>query len=280
MQNTVENYESITHLLKVLKSRSTNSVFASRDLSSHRHETGEFFGDDCPTYDKAVDFLSNGYSVNLEKFKEAANDMKVAGEVQKVRPHNSIVGFLPNVPNALQGLPLSMINLERQPQKIKSISILYSPSVNGFTDAKTVLEAGETLLKVINSYEMQGYSVELRILVRCSMCNNAKAFLTLKLKGYGERLDLKKLTFPLVHASMQRRIGFYWMETCPSITERGFASGYGSSMTNESNYETKLEILKNLNLLQKNTFYLDVYMIQQKDFDPNAVRQLFEKAKK
>lgn len=279
MQNTVESYESITHFLKVLKSRDVNSVFADEVLSSHKNETGRFYGNDCPSYDKAVEFLSNGYNVNLDKFKAATYDMQLAGEVQKVRPYNHVVGFLPNVPNALQGLPLSMIQLERQPQKIKSISILYSPSVSGDVDAKVVLQAGEALLKVINSYEMQGYGVELKLLARCSMCRDSKAFLVLDLKGYGERLDLKKLTFPLVHASMQRRIGFYWMETCPSITETAFADGYGRSITTFSNYEDKLAILKELNLLRKNTFYLDVYMIEEHNFDPKAVRQLFDKRK-
>ena len=56
---------------------------------------------------------------------------------------------------------------------------------------------------------------------------------TVQIKNYGERYSFQKVSFPLVHPSMFRRIGFKWLETVPGITDSGFSFGYGRPATQE-----------------------------------------------
>ena len=83
-----------------------------------------------------------------------------------------------------------------------------------------------------------------------------------KIKGANERLNISKLSFPMVHPSMLRRLFFRFIEVHSEVTE-GFVGGYGRpvSFTDmkqalagdiviPSVFETNVESIKDLESLQ------------------------------
>ena len=55
------------------------------------------------SYDEAKDLLFNGYTEALDEFVKVIN--MVGNDKKKVSFRNDIVGFQPNVPNYLMGIP-------------------------------------------------------------------------------------------------------------------------------------------------------------------------------
>jgi hypothetical protein len=70
-------------------------------------------------------------------------------------------------------------------------------------------------------------------------------------KDYKQPLDLLKLSFPVTHPSMFRRIGFRFMETMPNSNSR--YTNYGRPLENISNHKawtTKLNEATNSTCIQ------------------------------
>jgi hypothetical protein len=90
----------------------------------------------------------------------------------------------------------------------------------------------ETILKL----EQDGYRVNLFKMIGSSSGNrNILGFI--KMKDDKERINLKKLMFPMTHPSMQRRIDFYFRECYGLVDVTG--DGYGSQRNWSFDYVKK-----------------------------------------
>ena len=133
------------------------------------------------------------------------------------------MGYAPNVPNAIRGIPEAMINTNLITQKRKTISIVYSVDGNCNETVEFFIKTGVVLLAAINIIEKTGIQVELSVGFMAAETNDEIALPIVKIKNCGQRFDLLKTCFPLAHPSMLRRIGFKWLETSPQITDTSFA---------------------------------------------------------
>ena len=136
------------------------------------------------------------------------------------------------MPNAILNLPDSMINIERHPQKQKTLDIIYSMGANCGEDAQLFIDAGVVLLTAIKILEINRISVRLKVgfMLGTEDYSGKSGEITcptVLVKDYGQRADLQKLCFPLAHPSMFRRFGFKWLETTPGITSKAWQCGYG-----------------------------------------------------
>lgn len=225
-----EDFKSLGELVRVLEVRPKNEIMRNENSSYNNGQ--DFTG--TRSYAQAKKMVTDGYYGVIKTLKDDVKaksqvNTKWAEDLSHPIPHTAPVGFCPCVPNAIRGLPNSMISVDRKPMKRKTLSILFSMGANCGTRASWFTEAGSALLSAVDIIEKSGIQTQIKLNFFPSANGNELTFPTVVIKNYGERYSLQKISFPLAHPSMFRRIGFKWLETTPDITEKGFANGYGHS---------------------------------------------------
>lgn len=267
----IENFYSIESLIQTLRHRDNNPVMYCRHASAdERYEFTRTY-----SYGEAESLLQNGYTKILSKIKSKyKKNVRALSQnyVIKSRTQNTIAGGCPNIPRTLMCLPKDLMNREPVIRKSKTIDIIYSSSANCYVDPQVFIESGIALLSAIEILEMRGTQIRLSCCffgakeTSYRYCESVLG--SLILKNYSDRLNIKKLCFPLAHPSMLRRIGFKFLETIPNITCEDFSFGYGRALT----MEELNEIYKDA----RNTVVMNVTFIESLEFDVTKIIQYIE----
>lgn len=264
-----EQFNSISNLLKELDTRTNNSVM--RDVYESNSGDGTFSL--TKSYEEACSLLKYGYNKILEevdrKRKELLKTKSYLIIPNQKLPKNMPIGYVPNVPNAIQNIPNSMINIEKDPKKEKSISIIYHFGASWMEKAEDFVKAGVALVSAINILERSGFRTKLSVCFFPAKGNSQILYPTLRLKDYKDNFNIKKLCFPLAHPSMFRRIGFKYCETCPRLTDLDFKFGYGRTIHDT---ETENKILKEIKQnFDKNCIIINYKTIKDFDYNPEEI---------
>ena len=251
MQNAIEFFPNLNALLIANASRKANSVFAGKFCISQSESAGykEFSG--TMSYEEAEKLCRDGWFEELESFKEACS-IRPADQLRR-RVVTSPIGYAPHVPNAIMGRPDSMIKTIMQKEKQRAIELVVSRGVRSSTEAETIKFYSAEIVKAISAIEANGIRVKLTLCVCNAMSDEkngqlAQCFVTLK--EASEKLNPARVYFALVHPSMQRRISFRWMETCPQIKSKKFTKGNGFTIRlNKLNLPPQLVKAKFINLM-------------------------------
>lgn len=263
-----EHFNSIGSMINALRTRPENSVFKGKELSSKKND---YSFNLTHSLDEAFDLCQNGWDEKLNEVKAqfaAATRPNKNGAIDRRRTYNHVVGYAPNVPNAILGLPQSMITTDKQPQKVKVASIVYSPTGLCTVTADDLIKAGIIVLNIVNQLELNGIRVNLVLQPKGSYGSNQRTAMLVNVKDYRDPLDLRKLCFPMIHPSFFRRLGFRWLETVPGLTDRDYAFGYGHTTTGNAGY--KEELVK-AGAINESDYYLSYYIIEECKFDRDAV---------
>lgn len=259
MKNIViERYNGVNEFVTIIGKRTPNKVFAGKDLSS---DTGSKKFTMTKNYADSVEIMTKGYADGLAEMK-AAKGVKVrtASNLHKRIPQASVVGYAPHVPNAIAGIPQSMIGTRSITMKSKVVSIIYNGGGDCGVDAEDFVKAGRNLLEVVTMLELQGYRVGVEIMD--DFCESKqKGFLFIKVKEQRQPINPLKLAYMLIHPSFFRRQGFRWLETCPEIESNAFYYGYGHPLYIEckQNTDAVREYLKKNGLLPDGVFFTNMY---------------------
>jgi hypothetical protein len=259
-----ENFKSINELLSTMEKRPVrNQAFNAKDnLASQRDYTGnERPWSGTETYNQAMEIMKTGYKDPLEKMKKAILKIGQTEKANRPKLKNDFVGFIPHVPNTLMGLPITMINKEKQDHNAKTIHLIYSISTASQVSPNDMITGGINFISLVNSLEKQGYRVKIDIM-SCFATSKTLSSFSVSVKEYGQKLNLLKLTFPLVHPSMLRRIAFKWLETNLELKDKDFTMGYGTPLSHLMNYDVIKEsnYLKDHGIIKNdNTFFCTVY---------------------
>ena len=245
LRNYVEHFSNLNQLIHELETRKTNSVFSEEryQVSNKLQRKGPgFYG--AKSIEDAFTLCRDGWSEKLEEFKEPGTRMPTKSVK---RAALGPVGFAPHVPNAIQGRPDSMIYSKNQRVKTKAISIAVNTSVPWNIEADRIFEAGREIFRAIQSIENDGIRVNLDVIFAASINDSGKQAIagSVAVKKATERLNPKRIYFPLVHPAMIRIIGFRYMETIPATISTNFKYGYGHCLTDEQ----MKEVFKNVRLL-------------------------------
>jgi hypothetical protein len=250
-----------------------NQAFKEKDnIASQRIEENKPWSG-TTDYNQAMEIMRSGYKDPLEKMKKAI--LKIGQNEKANRPKlkNDFVGFVPHVPNTLMGLPITMINKEKQAHTAKTIHLFYSISTASKVGPEDMVKGGINFISLVNSLEKQGYRVKIDIISSMATDKTLSSF-SVNVKEYGQKLNLLKLTFPLVHPSMLRRIAFKWLETNLELKDKNFTAGYGTPLSHLMNYDTMKEYnyLKDHGIIKNdNTFFCTVYTaMKTKDIESLA----------
>lgn len=163
----------------------------------------------------------------LFKLLKGLNVPKPKRTADTIRPQyfNSPVGYSPNVPNAIMGLPNSMISSRTEPKKTKVIDVLYDAGFSANVKPKQIAEFGNRVLNYIQKLEKLGYRVRLSIFITFSEEYSDKFYACkIQLKNERQPLNLKRVAYPLISSGMLRMLFFDWLETCP---ESEYIVNYG-----------------------------------------------------
>lgn len=269
-----EDFRSLNHLMEELRKR-PNSNYMRDVNNSQETDSDSFAFTGTRSYEEAEQMLVNGYLEVLDKLRSDIKEKnkinaKYAADIAHPTPHTSMIGFCPCVPNAILGLPNSMISVDRKPMKRKTLSILYCPRGHGGKTQEWFIDAGVALLSAIDLVEKSGIEVQLKICIKYSQDDSGYelTFPTVMIKDYGERYSLQKISFPVAHPSIFRRIGFKWLETSPDI-RRNYGLGYGRPPVDFDLAKSKL-------VVDKNTYLITTNDIQNHNCDVAEVLRMLE----
>lgn len=198
------------------------------------------------TLDEAYNLMIHGDSKLYKEIKDTVKSLnidKILGNVvKKSSLYNSVVGFQPNVPNFLKGIPTDMIAEKQNKKSQKILNIVINTTCSCGVNASDITKAGAYYYTIIDLLEKSGY--------RCNVYSMANfhtyeddGYMLLRIKTDREPFNKEKIAFVIAHPSFQRRINFKWMEGCNCKGEPTRES-YGRPITDDN--KIKLVLNKEL----------------------------------
>lgn len=233
----LETFDSFNEILSVCNKREVKPSVRGNDITRKKTKSG-FMG--ASSYEEAVRMLKYGYDEDVEKANSRIKNLSKARTVTKTSFRNDIVGFAPNVPNAIIGVPQSMINNVRIPKKNKVITIMVDMAVSSGTSKSAVFEYGMKVVQKIMQLEESGFRVRLEYLKCFNDCYDQHVAMSTVIKNENQPLDVKRILFPITHIAMQRFISWDWYDRLPDVQ---FDGGRGYSL---SVYSGRNRVIENL----------------------------------
>lgn len=222
-------FSSLEDFYKYITTTPLNDTFrweklSSTEISEHKNNwTGT------RTFEEACELFKNGWTEMSERLK---NRLKVEGKFEPSmtsRNVQSVQGYHPIVPLYLMGIPNNMVRRQMVPMKQKVVTLNKSLNYPFYVKSEQIIDESIKAFRIIQKLESQNYRVNLNLVIGVSglyRCESEKYFIKIRLKSSTEKLNISKLSFPLVHPSMLRRLYFRFMEVHPGVG-RTFISGYG-----------------------------------------------------
>lgn len=229
----LESYTSSHALMQDLQTRPMKSG------GWHEPEFSEWSG--MKSREELNEMLENGYDAPVKKLKDKMK-ITVASSGKRISFRNNIVGGNPIVPLAMMGIPNSMIDMHMKPIKSKVIDIYYDITCSCQIRASQIEEAGEKVLGAILELEAQGYRFNLYHIDTYADCRDVD-ILAIKIKDASQPLDLKRMSFMLMHPASFRIVGFDWYSKCP-VTQ--YKSAYGRALVHDAGDSKADRIIKHI----------------------------------
>lgn len=217
----IEIFQSAAEVVKTCENRNiTNERFQDVRKKSDWSWCG------CKSYEDTMQMMRTGYQPAVDEFKASMKNVKTS-EAKRIFFQNNLVGFAPIVPLTLKNIPNCMMNMQMKPIKMKVVDVYYDITASCGTSSDDIIARGKKLLGVIRELEMNGYRVNLYGVQTYSESSECD-MLVVKLKSSSQPMDLKRVSFPLVHTAFFRVIGFDWYSKVPGGKYR---SGYGHALS-------------------------------------------------
>lgn len=259
----VEEFESVGKYLHELSTRKNCSAFERYGGGPSSEEGSESFTNS-RSLEHANELAKKGWKEGWNKAKKILKETSLKSDkanIQKHRPYKHVVGYSPHVPNAIKGIPNSMIATKPVYKKVRVVKIYVSIGYNSSIGAN---QAQKALIKAIRyaiDLEKAGIRTEINT-VAMSEYDNSLFGQVIKLKDFRSSVNLLKIAYFMGHPSALRRHKFKWLETLPEdkmtfTVERGMYSGYGRSVYDEDtiekylNKDSKKVIFTYMNLKEK-----------------------------
>lgn len=224
----IKNFNSLDEFYKYITTTEVNDVFRTGIKFSQRIEQdGGWSG--TKTFEDACDLFINGWDKKTLELKQKLDAEEHKEPQMTYKNIQSVQGYHPIVPLYLMGVPNNMVTKKMIPLKRKVITIDKTIAYAYSISAEQIMEEAVKAVRIINRLERQNYRVNLN-LVGVSERNGVGIGFKIKLKSANESLNISKLTFPLIHPSMLRRLFLRFVEVNPH-TVRGFTSGYGRPLS-------------------------------------------------
>lgn len=210
--------------------------------SSEEYDYG-FFGE---TLETAYDLFKYGDEETYKKIIETQQELKIKDLYNccvrnKKQFFNDVVGYQPNVPNYLKGVPTCMINSDNNKLNYRIINIYVNMSVNGFVRGNDILENGTIFGFIVDFLEKQGYRCNLYVGDSTKLRGgDTEIHCLIRIKTDREPLNIKKMAYGMANVSFERRLMFRWTEVA-NYTDGKSWYGYGASFNETDKIKETLE---------------------------------------
>jgi len=204
-------------------------------------------------FNEARQLLQQGWtegSTKLNKTLKLANATIQTKEVK--RTIYDVVGFQASVPRYLQGIPTSMVNTKTVKKNAKIINLYKSICYSQGVSAQRIVDDSVKFLQIVQAIEKKGIRVNVYAVFHAEK-QKEQMFITMKIKAANERLNISKMSFPLMHPSFLRRFIFRAME-CEMRIKNDWSKGYGRPSSND----------ETIKLLEGKGYYIPVLISDDK----------------
>lgn len=223
----IKRFSSLDEFYRYINETPTNDAFKNVILSSQRTNGNGWSG--TSTFEEACNLFINGWDKKTLELKQKLDFEEHKEPQMTYKNIQSVQGYHPIVPLYLMGVPNNMVTKKMVPLKKKVITIDKTIAYAYNVSANQIMEEAVKAVRIINRLERQNYRINLN-LVCISERNGVGIGFKIKLKSANESLNISKLTFPLIHPSMLRRLFLRFVEVNPHTT-RGFTVGYGAPLS-------------------------------------------------
>lgn len=178
------------------------------------------------SFEEASELFKHGWSDMSDKLVQ-----RLKAEQSKMEPvmvsKNSVgaQGYHPIVPLYLMGVPTNMVCRKMTPVKQKVITLNKCVNYHGGVSSDMIVDESIKAMLLIKKLESQNYRCNLNLIMGTYTWERSFV-IKIRIKSANEKLNVSKLSFPLVHPSMLRRLMFRFIEVHP-LTTRDFVGGYG-----------------------------------------------------
>lgn len=225
------SFNSIGEFLAYIEKTPFNPVFINpndRDSVNHKYGFTK-----TANFDEAVSLLKNGWTSESEVLEKKLKDVDFQKE-RKTRQNFDVVGYQASVPRYLQGVPQNMFNKKTTIQKQKIVNVYKNISYSASISKDQIERESIKALNYVRTLEAQGQRVNLFIVLG-SATSKQGVIVKIKIKNSSERLNISKMSFPLVHPSMLRRFLLRFIEIMPHLgpKDTDIRNGYGRPAESE-----------------------------------------------
>lgn len=235
-----KHFNSITEFDKYLCENETQPNFKGLEIS--QKEGNEDFRK-TRTYEEAKNLLLHGDKELAKKIEDAGvakTRLKLKTQQTRRQLFSAVVGVAPNVPNALAGVPTSMISVKEIRCKTKVLNIFYNIAADCTISADTIIKLSAKFVAACMLIEAQG--IRLNINVGCvSKKKKQNVACSVLIKSAAQPFDVLKMVYPLAHPSMLRRHFLRFIEVTENVS-KDFVNTYGAPVKSK---ETIKEIINN-----------------------------------
>lgn len=214
-------FNSLYEIYEYLKSNPNLNRKVFRKLSSETNDSS-FAG---RSYEKSVEDLVSDVDPGYQEFLQLQNDINNARkiDIHKYVTVKTIAGGHINIPAYAAGAPLCY-ETEEKVKKPKFIRIFVTLSYYWRTSKEQVLNRAIIITNVLKALERAGYNVDLNTF-EMSYENDEVVYINVKIKKFGQKMNMAALYKTLCHVEFLRRILFRILETLAVTNDWG--NGYG-----------------------------------------------------
>lgn len=225
-------FASLEEFYRYIKETPLNDTFRYSTLESECTEDKHSEWCGTKSFEEACDLFKNGWSETAEKLKNKLNVQGKFEQSMTYRDVTSVQGYHPVVPLYLMGIPNNMITKKMVPMKKKVVTLNKSLNYSSSIKPEQIIDESVKAFRIIQKLESQNYRVNLNLVIGTSdrWSGKEKYFIKIRLKSSNEKLNISKLSFPLVHPSMLRRLYLKFIEVHPGVGN-GFKRGYGTPLS-------------------------------------------------
>lgn len=193
-------FESINDMIYTLKEA---PVISGRDTDSNQSCDN---GDWCDTknYEEAEKCMLGG-RIYDDIYKYTYKQLNKKQNNKKNKQNYGVQGYNVCVPLYLNGVPECMITSKKRINN-KIYNIVYNCAASGYVSSETIMNTTKKVMKRVIDLEKRGIRVNLYVVQPWS--EDKVYMVMLKIKSSNEKLNIKKICFPLCSSSFMRRIGF------------------------------------------------------------------------
>lgn len=216
-------YNSLTEFYDYITKTPFNRTF--RDYRPLQSISSNYDFSQTNSFEEAVELFKNGWQDMSEKLTRTLNvEMGNMEKVMVTKNAVNVQGYQPIVPLFLNGIPANMVSRKMQPVKQKVITLNKAIAYRATVSKEQIVEQSIKALSIIKKLENQNYRCNLNIIFGSE---KSRAYIIkIRIKSANERLNINKLSFPLAHPSMLRRLFLRFIEVYPNVPT-GFRDGYG-----------------------------------------------------